>query len=114
QNHNISLTTGSEKTTVYTSLNYMNQQGVVPGTDYEKVTLRINADQKVNDWLKFGVNTSFQISERNNTGTGGTLQRTVTTSPLGKIYNEDGSYKLNPTGVQESFNPLLDIHTTTN
>lgn len=114
QNHNISLTTGSEKTTVYTSLNYMNQQGVVPGTDYEKVTLRINADQKVNDWLKFGVNTSFQISERNNPGTGGTLQRTVTTSPLGKIYNEDGSYKLNPTGVQESFNPLLDIHTTTN
>lgn len=114
QNHNLSITTGSDKTTVYSSLNYIDQQGVIPGTDFRRATLRINADQKINKWLKFGVNTSFQLAERNDPGTGGTLQRTVTTSPLGKIYNDDGSYRLNPTGVQESFNPLLDIYSTTN
>jgi TonB-linked SusC/RagA family outer membrane protein len=115
QNHNVSVTTGSEKTTIFSSLNYMNQQGVVPGTDFQRVTLRLNADQKINDWLKLGMNTSFQISDRNEPGTGGTLQRLVTTSPLGKIYNDDGiTYRLNPTGVQESFNPLLDINSTTN
>jgi TonB-linked SusC/RagA family outer membrane protein len=114
QNHNVSVTTGSGSATIYSSLNYMNQQGVVPGTDYKKVTLRLNADQKINTWLKVGINTSFQLSTKDDPGTGGTLQRTVTTSPLGKIYNENGSYRLNPTGVQESFNPLLDIHTVTN
>jgi TonB-linked SusC/RagA family outer membrane protein len=114
QSHNLSVTTGAEKTTVYTSLNYMSQDGVVPGTDFKKVTLRLNADQKITNWLKLGINTSFQISERNDPGTGGTLQRTVTTSPLGKIYNDDGTYRLNPTGVQESFNPLLDINSVSN
>jgi TonB-linked SusC/RagA family outer membrane protein len=114
QNHNLSVATGNERTKVYSSINYMNQEGVVPGTDYQKGTIRFNFDQKVTDWLSFGANTSWQISENNDPGTGGTLQRTITTSPLGKIYNEDGSYKLNPTDVQESFNPLLDIETTSN
>ncbi|NJO89404.1 MAG: hypothetical protein HC831_10945 [Chloroflexia bacterium] len=62
----------------------------------------------------FGANTSWQLSKNNDPGTGGTLQRTITTSPLGKIYNDDGTYRLYPTGVQESFNPLLDISETTN
>lgn len=110
-NHSISVSGGSEKTKVYSSIAYANQQGVIPGTDFERVTLRVNADQQVNDWLKFGVNTSYQIREKNNPGTGQTLQRTITTSPLGKIYEDDGvTYRLRPTGVQESFNPLLDIH----
>jgi len=114
QNHNLSVSTGNEGTKLYSSINYMNQEGVVPGTDYQKATIRFNLDQKINDWMSFGANTSWQISENNDPGTGGTLQRTITTSPLGKIYNEDGSYKLNPTDVQESYNPLLDIATTTN
>lgn len=114
QNHNVNISAGTEKTSLYASVNYLNQQGVVPGTSYEKATIRLNADQHINDWLKFGVNTSWQISENNDPGTGGTLQRTVTTSPLGKIYNDDGTYRLNPTGVQESFNPLLDLDETSN
>ena len=114
QNHNLSVSTGSENTKIFSSFNYMNQQGVVPGTDYQKATIRINIDQKVNDWMTLGANTSWQISKNNDPGTGGTLQRTITTSPLGKIYNEDGSYALHPTGVQESFNPLLDLEETEN
>ena len=114
QNHNFSISTGTEKTKIYTSFNYLNQEGVVKGTDYQKMTIRINVDQKVNDWMTLGVNTSWQLSENNDPGTDGTLQRTVTCSPLGKIYNEDGSYRINPTGVQESFNPLLDIEEVSN
>lgn len=112
-NHNLSVSTGTEKTKVFTSVNYMNQEGVVPGTDYQKMTIRFNVDQELTKWLSIGANTSWQVSENNNPGTGGTLQRSITTSPLGKIFNDDGSYRVNPTGVQESFNPLLDINTTT-
>lgn len=114
QNYNLSFSTGTEKTKIYSSFNYTNQQGVIPGTDYQKATIRINIDQKINDWFKIGANTSWQISQNNDPGTGGTLLRSITTSPLGEIYNEDGTYKINPTDVQESFNPLLDIAETTN
>ncbi len=108
--HNVGISTGTKNTTVYVGLNFINQQGVVPGTDYNRGNLRFNADQKINDWLKVGVNTSWQLSAKNNPGTGGTLQRSITTSPLGVIYNPDGSYKLYPTDVAESQNPLLDIN----
>jgi len=114
QTHNLSFSTGTDKTKIFTSLNYMNQQGVIPGTDYQKATIRVNVDQKITDWMSIGANTSWQLSENNDPGTGGTLQRTVTTSPLGKIYNDDGTYTLHPTGVQESFNPLLDLAEVTN
>lgn len=114
QNHNLSVSSGTDKARVYSSVNLMNQQGVVPGTDYTKVTIRLNADQKINDWLALGLNTSWQVSEKNNPGTGGTLQRTITTSPLGKIYDENGDLNINPTGVQESFNPLLDLAEVSN
>ncbi len=114
QNHNLSISTGTEKTKVYTSYNYQNQDGVVPGTDFQKMTIRVNVDQQLNDWMNIGANTSWLLSKNNDPGTGGTLQRSITCSPLGQIYNEDGSYKLNPTGVQESFNPLLDLATVSN
>jgi TonB-linked SusC/RagA family outer membrane protein len=113
-NHNLSFSTGTEATKVFSSFNFMDQEGVVPGTDYQKLTIRLNVDQKITNWMALGMNTSLQNSKNNSPGTGGTLQRTITTSPLGKIYNDDGSYRLNPTGVQESFNPLLDIAETSN
>ena len=114
QSHNLSFSTGNDRTKVFTSFNYINQQGVVIGTDFQKATIRFNIDQKITDWLSLGANTSWQLSQNNDPGTGGTLQRTITTSPLGKIYNEDGTYRIRPTGVQESFNPLLDLEETTN
>jgi len=86
----------------------------VPGTDFEKLTIRFNFDQKVSDWLSLGANTSFIISKNNDPGTGGTLQRMITALPLGKIYDDQGELLLNPSGFQESFNPLLDLETTSN
>jgi len=114
QNHNLSISSGNEKTKIYTGFNYSNREGVVPGTDFERVTIRLNADQKLKDWLKIGINTSWQLSKNNNPGTGETLLRSITTSPLGKIYNDDGTYRIYPTGVQESVNPLLDLAEVSN
>ncbi len=46
-NHNISLTSGSEKANVYASLAYMNQQGLIPNNSYERYDLRLNPDFKI-------------------------------------------------------------------
>lgn len=111
-NHSISVSSGTDKTSIFTSLNYINTTGVVPETDFEKVAMRINVDQRVNDWLKIGMNASLQFSESNNPNVGNILNNSINTSPLGRIYNDDGSYRQLPGGVQETPNPLIDIYET--
>lgn len=111
-NHSISLSSGTEQTSVFTSLNYINTKGVIPNSDFNKVAMRINVDQKVRDWLKVGMNASLQYSESNKPNVGNVLNNAITTSPLGRIYNDDGSFRLNPGGVQETPNPLIDLYET--
>lgn len=112
QNHNLSVSSGTEKTNVYTSFNYLNQTGVIPNSDYNRVSARINVDQQINDWLKVGVNTSIQWSNEERPNVGGILLTSVTTSPLGQVYNEDGSLRYLPGGFEENKNPLIDIYET--
>ena len=114
ENHNINFSTGSEKTKVYTGINFQNQDGVIPGTDFQRLIIRLNVDQKLNSWLSLGLNTNWNISKRNDPGTGNTLERLVKASPLGVIYDENGDLALNPSGFQESINPLLDLDATEN
>ena len=114
ENHNFSFSTGSENTKVYTGFNYQNQEGVIPGTDFQRLIIRLNVDQKLNSWLSLGLNTNWNISKKNDPGTGNTLERLVKASPLGVIYDENGDLALNPSGFQESINPLLDLDSTEN
>ncbi|MEZ4773300.1 MAG: TonB-dependent receptor [Bacteroidia bacterium] len=112
ENHNISIASGTEKTSVYTSFNLFDQEGVIDNSDYTRVTARINLDQRVNKWFKLGMNTSFQYSTENSPNVGGILLTAITTSPLGKVYNDDGSLRYLPGGFEENKNPLIDIYET--
>ena len=114
ENHNLSFSTGSEKTKVYTGINFQNQDGVIPGTDFKRLIIRLNVDQKINSWLSLGLNTNWNISKKNDPGTGNTLERLVKASPLGSIFDENGDLALNPSGFQESINPLLVLESTKN
>jgi len=109
QNHDLSLNGGTEKTRFFFSANYQNQQGVVPNTDYNKGMIRFNLDQTVNSWLKFGLNSSLSITKSNDPGVSGVLNETVRSSPLGLVYNDDGTLRVHPTGFQENWNPLNDL-----
>lgn len=124
QNHALNFSAGSEKVSVFSSINYIKTDGVIPNSDYNKVGLRLNADLKVNSWLKVGMNTSFQFSESNNpntnspnadnTNNSGILITSITTSPLGSAYNEDGTLRYLPGGFAENKNPMIDLNETTN
>jgi TonB-linked SusC/RagA family outer membrane protein len=113
QNHNLNFSAGNEKTKIYVGLNYQNMKGIVPNTEIQKGTLRMNIDQNLTKWLKIGANTSFQISRSSDPDVGANVRLAITASPLGNIYNPDGSYNVRPGGNQESFNPLLDLTEST-
>ena len=109
QNHDLSFSAGSAKTTLYVGGNYQDMTGIVPTTDIQKGTLRVNLDQELTSWLKAGLNTSFQTSVSSDPGIAGIVRQVVTASPLGNIFNPNGSYNVRPGGNQESFNPLLNL-----
>ncbi len=114
QNHDLSFSAGNDKTKLYVGTNFQDMTGIVPTTNIKKATLRANIDQVLTPWLKAGLNTSFQISNANDPDVSGMVRQVVTASPLGNIYNADGSFNVRPGGNQESFNPLLDLSETSN
>lgn len=52
QNHNITLDAGNDKASLFTSVTYLTQQGLVPNNSYNRLDIRMNPDIRVNDKLR--------------------------------------------------------------
>lgn len=52
--HQLSISGGNDVSRVYTSLGYLSQDGIMPVTDYQRQSFRINSDHKVAKWLTLG------------------------------------------------------------
>ena len=70
QNHNVQLSSGGEKVNIYTSVSYLNQQGLIPNSSFEKYDIRFNPEFKVNDKLTFSGNFSYNSNKTTNPSTG--------------------------------------------
>ncbi|WP_290271761.1 SusC/RagA family TonB-linked outer membrane protein [Algibacter miyuki] len=62
-NHNLNISGGGDKTTYFFSLDYLNEDGPVITSDFERVSTRLNVESQVKDWLKVGINNSFSRSK---------------------------------------------------
>lgn len=56
QNHSLSFSGGTDKSSYYISGNYLNQKGVLIGSGSERFSGRINMEQKMKSWFKIGIN----------------------------------------------------------
>src|SRR5690606_18733951 len=54
QNFQVSATGGVERISYYFSGNYIRQQGVIPKSDYDRFTLRLNNDYRLTDNFRLG------------------------------------------------------------
>jgi TonB-linked SusC/RagA family outer membrane protein len=63
--NNLSFSGGSEKTQIYASLGYFNNDGILKNTNFKKYNLRLNIDQTLNSWSKisFGLGANFSKSK---------------------------------------------------
>ncbi len=92
QQHNLSIEGGSEKTTVFASASYHDQDGIVGGnkTNFNRVTARLNLDHEVKDWLKVGTRISYTNVKRKsineNNEFGGVISNAMTIDPLTPVY----------------------------
>ncbi|SDK66972.1 iron complex outermembrane recepter protein [Pedobacter sp. ok626] len=107
QNHNLSLSGGSDKTSYSASLNYFNKDGILAESSLNRIIGRLNIDQYTfNDKVKFSLNLSNSGSKSINVPLQNiVLLQAAKRLPISPVYAADGSYfeNLNNTGY---FNPV--------
>ncbi|MBU4539370.1 MAG: SusC/RagA family TonB-linked outer membrane protein [Weeksellaceae bacterium] len=60
--HNLSFSGGTDKSTYFSSLSYLKEEGYVLKSDFERIGLRLNADSQVKSWLKLGTSLNGTIT----------------------------------------------------
>ena len=92
QNHEISLSAGSARSTYYASFSYFDQDGIVSEEDskYKRFTARFNSDHKINDRISVGNTIAYSyvksVGVSTNSEFGSPLSRAINLDPLTPIY----------------------------
>ncbi len=93
--HQVSAQGGTDKVQYYASGSYMNQEGTIIGSNFNRFSFRTNLDAQMKSWLKFGMtaaysnsNDDLKLADSNE----GLIYYSLTTPPNIPIYNVDGSY----------------------
>ncbi|MFN4316355.1 MAG: SusC/RagA family TonB-linked outer membrane protein [Chitinophagaceae bacterium] len=95
QNHEISLSGGSEKSTYFGSFGYLNQDGIVAtsNSNYKRFTARFNSTHKIGRIASFGTNIGYTRTKSQGVGTNGEwgtpLNRAINLDPLTPVVVTD-------------------------
>jgi TonB-linked SusC/RagA family outer membrane protein len=95
QNHQLSFSGGSGKSTYYFSGNYYDQKGILINTGFKRYSLRMGVDQQVKSWLKAGISTNLSNSDQTIAVTDGqqsVISAVLYNSPATPVKNFDGTY----------------------
>lgn len=106
QNYSLSVSGGTEKTNAYLSLNYMDEVGQYKNDNYKVYSTNARIDHKLASWLKIGANLQGSYVIKNNAYA--KLENALAADPIGKVYNDDGSYKVQPVDGANLYNLLLN------
>ena len=70
QEYNVSVSGTSGNASILASFGYLNNKGIVDGSDMYRYTARLRADYQAKEWLKVGGNLSYANFNYNNGNTG--------------------------------------------
>lgn len=110
QDHNLSISGGTQDVKYFISGEYMDQKGVIPGYKYKRISFRSNLDINVTSYLTVG--TSLFFANNNYDGGRANLLFATAMSPYAPVYNADGTYKIYPMTPELLYtNPMLGLVT---
>lgn len=109
QNYQFSATGGGAKSQYYAGLGYFKQDGIIPKSSYERVTLKFNNTYHLTESFRVGSNLAFTPYKQQNTN-GNAPFVVYRAQPTITPYQNDGTYSPVP-GVG---NVLADIEYTNN
>ena len=115
QEYNVNASGGTERSSYYASLGYLNDEGIIKNSSFERITARLKADYQIKKWLKLGANIAFVNSTQNaNANLGTSLSFTSSMAPIFPLYlrqkDENGNIFI-PT--DERGLPLYDLGSST-
>ena len=96
QSHEVSVSGATDKTNYYLSGGYYDQQGIAPGSMFERYSMRFNFEQDMAKWLRMGTNTMFNFQNIEQADEGSyALVTPISASrfmlPYWNPYNADGT-----------------------
>ncbi len=95
QQHQFSAQGGTEKIQYYVSAGYMDQEGTIIGSEFNRLSVRTNLDAQLKSWLKLGLSATFSDSNDNlklTDGAEGIVGFALSSLPEAPIYDIDGNY----------------------
>jgi TonB-linked SusC/RagA family outer membrane protein len=102
QNHNLSLSGGTDKTNYRASINYRDLQGITLQNGRKEYTVRMSLNQKgFNDRLNVQMNLATNFNNANLLGGPGWVEGELTKNPTLSNFNPDGSYRFDLTSTNE-------------
>ncbi len=107
--HQISAQGGTEKVQYYISGSYMDQEGTIIGSDFNRFSVRTNIDAQLKDWFKLGVNATFANTNDNlklADGGEGVIFYSLSSLPDIPVYDIDGNYSTTVREGYTSANPV--------
>ncbi len=114
QKHDLLLQAGTEKTKYALGLGVYTQDGMVLSSGFNKLSGRLNIDQKITRTFSMGANISYSRAWKQTTD--GSFTNFITMPPLAKVYEDDGvTLRKDVTEAGEShYNPLWNIRNSNN
>ena len=95
QQHQIAAQGGTEKVQYYVSAAFMDQDGTIIGSNFNRLSFRTNLDAQLKKWLKLGVSATYTSTNDDlklADSDQGLINYSLTSLPDIPIYNIDGSY----------------------
>lgn len=93
QNHNISVSGGTKNMSLMSSLAYTDQNGIVKGSKYQRISWRNNFNMKICDWASLTANFSVIDEKRNlideNNPATGTIFSAMGADPITPVFRNN-------------------------
>ncbi|MCI1778860.1 MAG: TonB-dependent receptor [Bacteroidales bacterium] len=99
QEYNITVSGTSDRMNYYTSIGYLNQDGIQEGSGQTRLTARLKTDYQAKKWLKIGANFNYSKYDYCQTSEGtigtGTIWSTIKTqAPIYPVYLRNADKKI--------------------
>ncbi|MBC7537144.1 MAG: TonB-dependent receptor [Ferruginibacter sp.] len=112
QNHNISISGGSDKINYFFSAGYLTDEGIVLNNKFKRFTLRSNNEYKLSDRLKVNTLISYSNGTTQDVNLGGAYNNAYHAAPV--IPSKVNGLYGNTSAYQNVGNPVLDIENNNN
>jgi TonB-dependent starch-binding outer membrane protein SusC len=112
QNHNLSISGGSERNRNFLGLGYLEDEGIVLNNKFKRLSVRLNSDYTLSKFVNVGLSASYAHTVNNDVNLGSAYNNAYRAAPT-IASRVDGLYG-NTSEYQNVGNPILDLNNNDN